>query len=475
MMANILIIDDEKQLCTLMVQVIEQMGHTVEYALTLEKGLRLAKTNSVEVVFLDVQLPDGDGLRKIPDFQAVPSSPEIIIVTGYASADGAELAIRHNAWDYLIKPASVEDIRQTLQRALCYRAERRNGEARLSLKRNGIIGKSPKIKSCMDLAARGANSDANILITGKTGTGKELFARAIHANSRRCDKNFVVVDCGGLPESIVESLLFGHVKGAFTGAHQAEEGFIKHADGGTLFLDEVGELTLPMQKTFLRVLQERCFHPIGQAKEMKSDFRLVAASNRTLDEMVTSGQFRKDLLFRLRSITIDLPRLRERIEDIRELTIHYVETLCESHGIQQKAFSADFFDVLESYRWPGNVRELYSALESTLTQGFYEQTLFPKHLPTYVRIQVARSQLDETPRENSDLTNSVLSSKNLPQWQEFRKHHIAKGEMRYLHELIRLSGGNIIKAAQISGLSRPHLYGLLKKYDLSAQSPSSCF
>jgi two-component system NtrC family response regulator len=201
---------------------------------------------------------------------------------------------------------------------------------------------------------------------------------------------------------------------------------------------------------------------------MKSDFRLVAASNRNLDEMVTSGQFRKDLLFRLRSITIDLPLLRERIEDIQELTIHYVGTLCESHRIRRKEFSADFFDVLESYRWPGNVRELYSALESTFTQGFYEQTLFPKHLPTYVRIQVARSQLDETSGEKLDSMNRGNSSEILPKWQEYRKHHISKGEMRYLHELISLAGGNIMKAAKISGLSRPHLYGLLKKYNLSA-------
>jgi two-component system NtrC family response regulator len=150
------------------------------------------------------------------------------------------------------------------------------------------------------------------------------------------------------------------------------------------------------------------------------------------------------------------------------LTIHYVGTLCESHRIRQKEFSADFFDVLESYRWPGNVRELYSALESTFTQGFYEKTLFPKHLPTHVRIQVARSQLDVAPHENSDQINSGLILENLPKWQEFRKNHIAKGEMRYLHELISLAGGNIMKAAEISGLSRPHLYGLLKKYNLSA-------
>lgn len=467
-MANILIIDDEKQICTLMSRVVEEMGHRAEYALTLENGLKLGKANDFDLVFLDVQMPDGNGLQKISAFQALSSSPEVIIITGYASPDGAELAIKCDAWDYLKKPASVESIRLTLERVLRYRAERRNSEPRLSLNRNGIIGSSPNIKSCLDLAARGASSSVNILITGETGTGKELFARAIHANSQRAANNFVVVDCGALPESIIESLLFGHSKGAFTGAYKAEDGFIKHADGGTLFLDEVGELTLPMQKTFLRVLQERCFHPLGQAKEIQSDFRLVAASNRNLDEMVRSGQFRKDLLFRLRSITINLPLLREHIEDIKDLSIQYIRTLCESHNIGLKGLSADFLDVLETYSWPGNVRELYSALESTFTQGFYEQTLFVKHLPPHVRIQVARAEFDGLSGEEPLQIKSGIAPDNLPKWQEFRKDHIARGEIRYLHDLIGVTGGNIIKAAEISGLSRPHLYGLLRKYNLSA-------
>jgi two-component system NtrC family response regulator len=467
-MANILIIDDEKPICTLMSRVIEEMGHHVAYALTIEKGLKLGKAENYDVVFLDVQLPDGNGLNKIPIFQALPTSPEVIILTGYASPDGAELAIECNAWDYIKKPASVDGIRLTLQRALRYREERQSSKPELSLKRHGIIGNSSSIRACLDQAARGAANDVNILITGETGTGKELFARAIHANSSRAGNNFVVVDCGALPESIIESLLFGHTKGAFTGAHKAEEGFIKHADGGTLVLDEVGELTLPMQKTFLRVLQERRFHPIGQAQEIESDFRLVAASNRNLDEMVTSEQFRKDLLFRLRSITINLPPLRERRKDIKELSIRYIRALCESHNIGIKAFSPDFFEVLNAYSWPGNVRELYSALESTFTQGFHEQTLFSKHLPNNLRIQVARRGLDDSSggEQHSDSSSKATP---IPKWQEFRKNHIAKGEMRYLHDLIGFSGGSIKKAAAISGLSRPHLYGLLRKYNLSAE------
>jgi two-component system NtrC family response regulator len=306
------------------------------------------------------------------------------------------------------------------------------------------------------------------LITGQTGTGKELFARAIHANSLRADHHFVVVDCGALPETIIESLLFGHTKGAFTGAYRAEEGFIKHADGGTLFLDEVGELTLPMQKTFLRVLQERRFHPIGQTKEIESDFRLVAASNRNLDEMVESGQFRKDLLFRLRSITIHLPALHERAGDIKNLSIHYIRRLCESHQIETKSISPDFFDVLKAYSWPGNVRELYSALDWTFTQAFYEETLFPKHLPTHLRIQAARCGLDDTSNQKQNRTDNCRIPPKIPKWQEFRKNHIARGEMQYLNDLIGLSGGNISKAAELSGISRPHLYGLIRKYNLFA-------
>jgi two-component system NtrC family response regulator len=466
-MASILIIDDEKSICTLMSQVINSMGHEVAHALSLEKGLRLAENNQVDVVFLDVNLPDGNGLDHLSTLQSLPSAPEVIVITGYANPDSAELAVKCNAWDYIEKPASTDAIRLILNRVLSYRRERQASQPKLVLKRENIIGNSSKIRACLDLAVLGANNDANILISGETGTGKELFARAIHANSPRASNNFVAVDCGSLPESIVESLLFGHTKGAFTGAYRSEEGFIKSADGGTLFLDEVGELILPVQKTLLRVLQEHRFNPIGQTREIESDFRLIAASNRNLNELTKAGDFREDLLFRLRSIIIELPPLRERIEDIKELTLHYIRTLCESHGIGIKGFSPDFFDVLESYGWPGNVRELFSALESTFAEAFYENTLFPKHLPTHVRIQVARSTFDAPDPVKVNQSASAVPPETLPKWQDFRKTHIAAGEIQYLKDLITRSGGNVMKAAQIAGLSRPHLYGLLRKYKLS--------
>lgn len=469
-MANVLIIDDEKQIGTLMSRAIHRMGHHVDVARTLEQGLERAQSNDVDIIFLDVQLPDGNGLEQMSAFQAIPSSPEMIIVTGYANPDGAQLAIECDAWDYLEKPASLAKICLVVERALSYRKQRQAAESQFSLKAHGIIGDSPKIKACLSLAARGAASNVNVLITGQTGTGKELFARAIHANSLRAEHRFVVVDCGALPESIIESILFGHTKGAFTGAHRAEEGFIKHADGGTLFLDEVGELTPPMQKTFLRVLQERRFHPIGQTQEIESDFRLVAASNRDLDEMTKSGQFRKDLLYRLRSITIHLPTLQERVGDIKNLSIHHVRRLCESHQVELKNISPDFFEVLKTHSWPGNVRELYSALDWAFTQAIYEKTIFPKHLPTHIRIQAACCSLNDSASidNNQKQSDRRCTRPMIPKWQKFRKDHIARGEMQYLHDLIGLTGGNISKAAELSGISKPHLYGLIRKYNLSA-------
>jgi two-component system NtrC family response regulator len=340
----------------------------------------------------------------------------------------------------------------------------------VTIKREGIIGESPAIIACLDLVARAANSKTNILITGETGTGKELFARAIHKNSSRADMNFVVVDCGALPESLIESLLFGHTKGAYTGADRAEQGFIKHADGGTLFLDEIGELPLSTQKAFLRVLQERRFAPVGGTRETESDFRLIAATHRNLEKMVAAGQFREDLLFRLRSITIDLPPLRERSEDIKELTLNYMRALCDTQGIGLKGFAPEFFDILASYSWPGNVRELNSALEYTFAQTLYEQTIFSRHLPDSIRIRVAHSTLNEQPQADKRQAMNVPSDPDnipIPKWRDFRRSLINDGERRYLQDLISITSGNIKKATQLSGLSQPRLYELLRKYKIT--------
>jgi two-component system NtrC family response regulator len=466
-MANVLIIDDDKLICETIANLVRRMGHQATCSFTLQDGLEKFSSQLVDVVFLDVRLPDGNGLEVLPRIQASASLPEVIIMTGYGDPDAAELAIKHGAWDYIQKPSTMDAMTLPLVRALQYREEKKASKTMTILKKEGIIGNSPKIRACLDLLTQVASSNANVLITGETGTGKELFAVAIHKNSPRADKNFVVVDCAALPENLVESILFGHEKGAYTGADRAKDGLILQADGGTLFLDEVGELPLPIQKSFLRALQERKFRPVGGKEEIESDFRLIAASNRNLDDMVRQGKFREDLLFRLRSFSIELPPLRERPEDIRDLVTYYTEVLCRRYEIEPKDFSPEFFDVLTSYPWPGNVRELINALERALVNGRYEHILFPKHLPTHIRAQIARSSVSE--KEASEI-KITPSSKIFPKIQALREKAIAKVEEQYLRDLISFTQGNIKEACQMSGLSRSRLYLLLKKYNISTST-----
>jgi two-component system NtrC family response regulator len=332
------------------------------------------------------------------------------------------------------------------------------------LKRNGIIGDSRKITSCLELLAQAAGSDVNVLITGETGTGKELFAKAIHSNSSRAKRNFVVVDCTALPETLVESVLFGHTRGAFTGADRSEEGLIKQADGGTLFLDEIGELPFLIQKRFLRVVQEHRFRPVGGRQESKSDFRLVAATNRNLESMARQGQFREDLFHRLRTISIELPPLRELLEDIKKLTVFYMNSLCERFGIVPKGASPEFWEVVTAYKWPGNVRELIQALEKALLSARDEPMLFPKHLPTYIRIHVARNSFPRKPAGQGQPEMPSNVPKVPAKLKEIRKAAVSEAEQQYLKDLISFVGGDINKACRISGLSRSRFYTLLRKF-----------
>lgn len=467
-MSAILIIDDDDLMCQSLSLVAKRQGHEVTAAHTIGAGMEQAARRSFDVVFLDVRMPDGNGLDILPRLKDVPSSPEIVIMTGFGDPGGAELAIRSGAWDYIEKGSSAKEITLSLERALEYRKQKLgDGEGRsvVALKREDIVGNSPKLKACLDLVAQASASDASVLITGETGTGKELFARAVHKNSRRAAGNFVVVDCAALPETLIESLLFGHEKGAFTGAEQAREGLIRQANGGTLFLDEVGELPLSMQKAFLRVLQERRFRPVGSQREQESDFRLVAATNRNLDLMAGEGRFREDLLFRLRTFVIELPPLRERPEDIRELARFYLDRMCERYGVAAKGLSPEFQKTLDAYPWPGNVREFSNAIERTLAAAHFEPVLFPQHLPTNIRVQVAQAQVKhDSPVENHPVPES---SQTVPKLHEFRETIYAQAEKQYLCDLMSLSGNNINEACRISGLSVSRLYALLKTHDLS--------
>ncbi|MBW2605023.1 MAG: sigma-54-dependent Fis family transcriptional regulator [Deltaproteobacteria bacterium] len=474
-MANILIIDDNLQIQRLLAQHVKKMNHNTAVAESLADGFEAAGLQSFDLIFLDVRLPDGNGLEALLKFRQMPQAPEVIIITGVGDAEGAELAIKSGAWDYIQKPFSKGEIMLQISRALEFRAKK-TAAGKVSLKRNKVIGNSPQLVSCLDQVALCADCDTNVLITGETGTGKELFAQTIHDNSSSNNPEFIVVDCAALPDNLIESILFGHVKGAFTGADKDQVGLVKQADGGTLFLDEVGELPLSIQKTFLRTLQEKKFRPVGSSREIKSDFRLISATNQDLDAMVKEGRFRKDLLFRLRTFNIDLPPLRKRPEDVKELTRHFIFRICEHHRIKIKGFAPEFLALLAAYHWPGNVRELINTLEKAIISDPENPTLYPMHLPAGIRIRHAQAAVARKRRQNnSDVTAEVKSEprlyfsglieSNLPM-QEFREKIIGESEMRYLRHLMDVTQHNVRKACRISGLSSSRLYTLLRKYGI---------
>jgi len=478
-MSQMLIIDDNIEACETIESLVTRQSHTCDMAHTLKTGLELLHNTQYDVVFLDVHLPDGNGLDILEQIMALPNPPEVIILTGKGDPDGAELAIKGGVWDYILKPSSVREITLTLNRALKYRQEKNARTEQQAVDLSSVVGGSPGIKTCLQLTAKAARSDANVLITGETGTGKELFARTIHQNSRRSVQKFVVIDCASLTESLVESTLFGHRRGAFTGAQNDQPGLVKLADGGTLFLDEVGEMPLSLQKVFLRVLQERHFRPVGAAQEDTSNFRLIAATNRDLDAMVEQGNFRSDLLFRINTMHIRLPPLRKRIEDIKPLVLARMEYLKDNYGMASKILADDFMNTLNSYDWPGNVRELFNILERAMVNADEENTLYSVHLSRELRIQVAKAQIkqmtgSEVASNDSEPGNDGVRKigqeiyrdifdRSLPTLKEFK----GMTEKIYLSELIRQCDGDVSRILDKSELSRSHFYSLLKKHGLS--------
>lgn len=468
-MAKILIIDDDQLFCKSLSLVAQQKGHQATSVHTLADGFA-ESTQQFDVVFLDVNLPDGSGLDCIQHLSDYAAAPEIIIITGQGDPQGAELAIKCGAWDYIEKGASVKEITLSLQRALQYREQKLSGlppATEVDFRNEGIIGNSSRLKECLALITQAALSDASVLITGATGTGKELFARAVHRVSPRSARKYVVVDCAAMPDSLIEGILFGHEKGSFTSADQNREGLISQADGGTLFLDEIGEMPLSLQKVFLRVLQEHRFRPIGSVREQASNFRLVAATNRNLQQMVQEGVFRADLLFRISTFMVELPGLCERCDDIPLLVRHHADRICAQYEIAQKNFSPEFMRMLERYSWPGNVRELVNTLERTIAVARNEAVLFPKHLPIQIRIEVTRQAMHRG--GNTAAAGELAQPHKLPQLQEYRDAIYKTAEKKYLNELMELTDHSVTEACRISGLSSSRLYALLKKQGISPQ------
>jgi len=473
-MADILVIDDDEEICKVLAMAIRRMNHKASYAQTLQDGLDKSRAKRFDVVLLDVNLPDGNGLEALPRIKESPSSPEVIIITAEGDPDGAELAIESGAWDYLKKPPSLKTIDLPLRRVIKYREEKLARHRQSTLSREEIIGNSALMKQCLDLVFQAANTDTNVLISGETGTGKELFASAIHKNSARCSNNFIIIDCSALPETLVESILFGHEKGAFTGADRAQQGLIDQADGGTLFLDEIGELPFSTQKTFLRVLQEQRFRPVGAKTEKTSRFRLVAATNRDLDWMVENGRFRQDLFFRIGALKIQIPPLRKRSADILEIAMYYMTKYCDRYNAGVKGFSPEFVEALRRHPWPGNVRELINCIESALSEAGDEPTLITQHLPTQIRVKLARDSITAPSRSPAEISTTDPDPA-IGRFRDYKNAIIMDAEKDYLQKLMKLTHRNIKKACSIADLSRPRLYALLKKHNLSGtkEDPSS--
>jgi two-component system, NtrC family, response regulator len=460
-MSKILIIDDDNHICKILVNIFTRMDHDVHYSLTLKQGIDKIFAEQFDIVFLDVNLPDGNGLEAIKQIYEHPYPPEIIIITGDSNSDGAELAMQSRAWDYIQKSGANQEFKFSLIRALQYRQQKKSQSYNTKIKRGSIIGESRLILKCLDKVATAANNDLPILVTGETGTGKEIFSKAIHTNSKRKNKDFVVVDCAALPEHLVESTLFGHKKGAFTGADSDKTGLMKMADKGTLFLDEVGELPLNIQKKFLRALQEKQFRPVGSKKEIKSDFRLICATHRNLSDMVQKNQFREDLFFRMFSSNIHLPPLHDRKDDINTLA---------QYRLTQKqktcTMSQEFLEEIEMYEWPGNVRELFNTIDMVCSVARHDGTLYPHHLSRDIRASNIRHKFS-MPKSGDAPVKPAFSDKKKPGHKPKFKEHIEKTKYEYLHDLLSTTRRDIKEACKVSGLSRSQIYRLMQQYNLT--------
>jgi len=478
---TVLLIDIEPSLLQDLSKEAKVLGVATDTSTNLSTALERHAREPVDVVLLRDCLNEEGAADVILQLQATESPPEIIVYSDQGDDLNAETALKAGIWDYVVNPDLKGYLPQILRRAIKYRQQQSQGNhskqtsyAKSLLNKYGIIGTSSALQNCIDVTARIAQSNANILIFGESGTGKELFASAIHALSDRGKKEMTIVDCTTLPSTLVESILFGHTKGAFTGASIAQQGLVEQAHGSTLFLDEIGEMPLAVQKKLLRVIQERTFLPVGSTTERSSDFRLIAATNRDLEKMAAEGHFREDLLFRLKTFYLELPPLRTRKSDITELVYHYRDLYCEKNKLRKKRFSPDYLMVLRRYDWPGNVRELFQAIERSLADAQEETLLHPKHLPPEIRIAVAKKRMQRLSKDNASTRSHPSAAMTTPAdftaemtLKKAREQAIAAREKSYLEALMKHHNGNIKACCTTAGVSRSRFYALLSKYDLN--------
>lgn len=490
-MKNILIVDDVDGIRELLSDIMTAAGYAASGTGSLAGMEALLASRRFDAVFLDVTLPDGNGLEAISRIRSRPGGPDVIVITGKAQRGDAVQALENGAWDYLQKPLDRGAILAMLDRLFQFRGSAAlNGKESASFE--ALLGASPAITTAIGQLNTAAAGDSNLHLYGETGTGKDLAARLVHNAGPRAKGEFVIVDCAILSDLLGQSHLFGHLRGAFTGAVTAREGLIAQAHDGTLFLDEVGELSLEMQKVFLRVLQEKTFTPLGAAAPRFSDFRIISATNRNLPEMVRQGLFREDLYYRLRGIVVAMPPLRARDGDIRLLAEMRCQQLAARMQRPPKELSPAFTAALQAHSWPGNVRELFSVIDAAtqLTGDF--PALLEQHLPASMRLR--RLALDTPPGEDpahytdpdaapatpgfagsppKDMERNALllpdGNGDLPSLKDAREKALHEVERKYLLELMNMVGSDIGEACAISGLSRSRLYMYLQRHDIRRQ------
>jgi len=466
--SRVLLINDDEDFSILFGRRVLERGYLFERSRSLGEAMRRLQENQYDVVVVKDHMPDGRLVHMMHDFMNLTPFSAVVVCSSEATPGEAEEAVRAGVLDYCRYPTSPENLVDSMEYLLTSRKKGIRPEAR-ERGFESVTGNSPQLLACLELAGKAAEGDISVLITGETGTGKELIAENIHACGPRAGKEFVHVDCASLPEHLVESILFGHEKGAFTSADRFREGLVLAADGGTLFLDEIGELPMNIQKSFLRVLDVGKFRRVGGRLELSCNFRLISATNRNLGEMVAAGRFREDLFYRIQSMIITIPPLRDRVGDLEMLVKHHLERQGREVGEFPKEASGELLNRLNRYFWPGNIRELFNALNRAVAAAGTETVLHPHHLPVYVRAKLAgqtaeavrteRSVLDSVPGGNAEVS--------FPSLEEVRRGAVDKAEAGYLRELTRRARGDIRAALPVSGLSRSRFYALLKKHGLS--------
>ncbi|HHT9119670.1 MAG TPA: sigma-54-dependent transcriptional regulator [Candidatus Hypogeohydataceae bacterium YC41] len=456
---KVLIVDDMQDIHWILSKVLEKEGYSPVSASNGKEAIEKIEKAHPEVVLLDIKMPEMDGMDLLKEMKKRQWDIPVIILTAFGEVRNAVEAMRLGAYDYLVKPFDNREVLLRVQRAL---KERELKEELNTLKSqleekttlSELIGSSDAIKKVFEQIRCVANTGFTVVLYGETGSGKELVARAIHNLSHRRDKTFVVVDCGSIPEPLMESELFGHEKGAFTGAYTTKEGQFELANGGTIFLDEIGNLPLLMQNKLLRVLQEKCIRRVGGKQNIKIDIRVIVAGNERLEDLLTQGRFRTDLYHRLNEFTIDIPPLKERKEDIILLSKHFVELTNKELNKHVKGFTEEAVEHLLSYPWPGNVRELKNIIRRAVLLA--ETLIEPKHLLL--------------PKNESYYPKSFIGVERLPRegfsLKEIVKHSVEDVERKTILETLQRTGGNKSKAARLLKIDYSTIHYKIKQYGI---------